>query len=196
MGMMRSIVKRRLKHSLVLIIAVFFCSPSVFAEEKTDFKETYYANAIALGKGLSSNLQVTITRWTTDEERNLLLQTLVDKGQEEMIKVLEKQKETGFLRLPNTMGYRLYYAYQIKKDNKRRIVLATDRPVTMVEAWRGGRSMDYAITMVELILDENDTGEGTLGFALKLKVNPETKHLEIENYGTDPVQLKGVRKVK
>ena len=178
----------------VFMIAVFFCNSLGFAEDKTDFKETYNANAIALGKGLASNLQVTITRWTTDEERNVLLKALTEQGQEAMIKILEKQKETGFLRLPNTMGYRLYYAYQTQKDNKRRIVLATDRPVSMAEAWRKGRSMDYAITMVELNLDENNKGEGTLGFALKLKFNPETKHLEIENYGTDPVQLRNVRK--
>ena len=49
--------------------------------------------------------------------------------------------------------------------------------------------------MVVLDLDENNKGEGTLGFALKLKFNPETKQLEIENYGTDPVQLKNVRKM-
>lgn len=188
--------KKALRYFLVFTIAVLFFNCSTFGAEKTDFKDTYYANAIALGQGLSSNLQVTITRWTTDDERNALLQTLTEKGQEEMIKVLQTQKQTGFLRLPNTMGYQLYYAYQTQKDNKRRIVLATDRPVTMAEAWRNGRSQDYAITMVELILDENNAGEGTLGFALKLKVDPETKQLAIENYGTDPVQLRGVRKVK
>lgn len=179
---------------LILGIAILFCNLSSFADEK-EMKETYYANAIALGKGLSSNLQVTITRWTTDEERNTLLQTLATKGQEKMIDVMRDQKETGFLRLPNTMGYRLYYAYQTVKDGKRRIVLSTDRPVSMAEAWRNGRSMDYATTMVVLDLDENNKGEGVLGFALKLKFNPETKQLEIENYGTDPVQLKNVRKV-
>jgi hypothetical protein len=173
---------------LILGIAILFCNLSSFADEK-ELKETYYANAIALGKGLSSNLQVTITRWTTDEERNALLQTLAEKGQEKMIDVMRDQKETGFLRLPNTMGYRLYYAYQTVKDGKRRIVLSTDRPVSMAEAWRNGRSMDYATTMVVLDLDENNKGEGVLGFALKLKFNPETKQLEIENYGTDPVQL-------
>ena len=187
-------VKRSLNYFLIFAMAAFFFRSSAFADDKKEFKETYYANAIALGKGLSSTLQVTITRWTTDEERNALLQTLMDKGQEEMVKVLEKQPETGFLRLPNTLGYRLYYAYQIQKDNKRRIVVATDRPVSMAEAWRNGRSMDYAITMVELNLDEKNAGEGTLGFALKLKFDPETKQLTIENYGTDPVQLRGVRK--
>ena len=192
---MRKVNSRRtLNYFLMFAMSAFFCSSSAFADDKTEFKETYYANAVALGKGLSSTLQVTITRWTTDEERNALLQTLTDKGQEEMVKVLQKQKETGFLRLPNTLGYRLYYAYQSQKDNMRRIVLATDRPVSMAEAWRGGRSMDYSIAMIELNLDEKNTGEGTLGFALKLKVNPETNQLVIENYGTDPVQLKGVRK--
>lgn len=185
---------RKVSYFLVAMVAVFFCNIVSFADEEK-FKETYYANAIALGKGLSSMLQVTITRWTTDEERNALLQTLAQKGQEKMIDLMRDQKETGFLRLPNTMGYRLYYAYQTKKDNKRRIVLSTDRPVSMAEAWRNGRSMDYATTMVVLDLDENNKGEGILGFALKLKFNPETKQLEIENYGTDPVQLKNVRKV-
>jgi hypothetical protein len=187
-------VKKTAVQFMILVIALFGLNLQAFGDEKTDFRVTYYANAIALGKGLSSNLQITITRWTTEEERNLLLQTLVDKGQDEMIKILRKQKETGFLRLPNTMGYRLYYAYQIQKGNQRRIVLATDRPVSMAEAWRGGRSLDYAIALVVLNLDENDTGDGTLGFAIKLKVDEETKQLEIENYGTDPVQLRGVRK--
>jgi hypothetical protein len=196
MSNMNFVRKRIVRHLMIFAIALLFFKSFTFADEKTDFKDTYYANAIALGKGLSSSLQITITRWTTDDERNALLTALVNQGQEAMIKILQKQKQTGFLRLPNTMGYQLYYAYQIQKDNKRRIVLATDRPVSMAEAWRNGRSMDYAITMVELILDENNTGEGTLGFALKLKVDPETKQLAIENYGTDPVQLKGVRKVK
>jgi hypothetical protein len=178
---------------LIFVVAILFCNVFGFADEEK-FKETYNANAIALGRGLSSNLQVTITRWTTDEERNTLLQTLAEKGQDEMIKVMRKQDETGFLRLPNTLGYRLYYAYQTKKDNKRRIVLSTDRPVSMPEAWRNGRSMDYATTMVVLDLDENNKGEGVLGFALKLKMDPATKQLEIENYGTDPIQLKNVRK--
>jgi hypothetical protein len=185
---------RKINYFLIFVVAIVFCNVFGFADEEK-FKETYYANAIALGKGLSSNLQITITRWTTDEERNTLLQTLATKGQDKMIDVMRDQKETGFLRLPNTMGYRLYYAYQTKKDNKRRIVLSTDRPVSMPEAWRNGRSMDYATTMVVLDLDENNKGEGVLGFALKLKMDPATKQLEIENYGTDPVQLKNVRKV-
>jgi hypothetical protein len=185
---------RKINFVLILVIAILFCNLSGFADEEK-FKEVYYANAIALGKGLASNLQVTITRWTTDEERNTLLQTLAEKGQDEMIKVMRDQKETGFLRLPNTMGYRLYYAYQTKKDNKRRIVCSTDRPVSMAEAWRNGRSLDYASTIVVLELDENNKGEGILGFAIKLKFNPETRQLEAENYGTDPVQLKNVRKV-
>jgi hypothetical protein len=183
----------KMNYFLIFAIAAFLCNTSGFADDQK-FKETYYANAIALGKGLSSQLQITITRWTTDEERNDLLKTLAEKGQDKMIDLMRDQEETGFLRLPNTMGYRLYYAYQTKKDNKRRIVLSTDRPVSMPEAWRNGRSMDYATTMVVLDLDENDKGEGILGFALKLKMDPATRQLEIENYGTDPVQLRNVRK--
>src|SRR5262245_33946356 len=123
------------------ILLIFLISPLSFGDEKeSKMKDVYYANAIALGQGLSSQLQITITRWTTDQEREELLKTLVEKGQDAMIDVLKKQEETGFLRLPNTLGYRLYYAYQTQVGDKRRIVLATDRPINMAEAWRNGRS--------------------------------------------------------
>ena len=180
----------------ILTIALFYLCANAAYTDDAKLKETYNANAIALGKGLAGNLQMTITRWTTDEERDTLLKALVNDGQEAMIKILEKQKETGFLRLPNTKGYRLYYAYQTTDGAKRHIVLATDRPVSFAEAWRNGRSINYAITLIRLELDENDKGEGWLGFAVKLKTDPEKKTLEIENYGTDPVQLKSVRKSK
>jgi len=184
------------RFKLFLVISILLlCQISTFADEEK-MKITYYANAIALGHGLASNLQITITRWTTDAERDALLKALVEQDQEAMIKLLEKQKETGFLRLPNTNGYRLYYAYQITDGTKKRIVLATDRPVSMAEAWRNGRSLDYAITLLRLDLDENDKGEGWMGFAIKLKPDAEKRTLEIENYGTDPVQLKNVRRSK
>jgi hypothetical protein len=185
--------KRKTLFTIIFVLLV--TSITSFAED-TKMKEVYNANAIALGKGLAGSLQMTITRWTTDEERATLLNALVNEGQEAMIKILEKQKETGFIRLPNTKGYRLYYAYQFTDGTKKRIVLATDRPVSMAEAWRNGRSTDYAITLVQLNLDENDKGEGWMGFAVKLKTDPEKKTLEIENYGTDPIQLKSVRKSK
>jgi len=185
----------KIKTTIVTIALFYLCANAAYTDD-VQVKETYRANAIALGKGLASQLQITITRWTTDQEREALLKTLVEQGQEAMLKILEKQKETGFMRLPNTRGYRLYYAYQIQDGKNRRIVLATDRPVSMVEAWRNGRSQDYAITLIQLQLDENNKGEGWMGFAVKLKPDPEKRTLEIENYGTDPVQLKSVRKIE
>jgi len=182
--------------AVIAMIAIVFLSAAVYADDTTQVKETYNANAIALGQGLAGGLQITITRWTTDEERQALLTALVDQGQEAALKILGKQKETGFMRLPNSMGYRLYYAHQIQDGKNRRIVLATDRPVTMAEAWRNGRSLDYAITLVQLQLDENNKGEGTLLFAVKLKVDQEKKTLGVENYGSDPVMLKSVQKTK
>jgi hypothetical protein len=181
------------KATIATIAFIFLYGTSVLSDD-AKVKETYRASAIALGRGLASELQITITRWTTDEEREALLKTLVEQGQEAMLKILEKQKETGFMRLPNTMGYRIYYAHQIQDGKNRRIVIATNRPISMAEAWRNGRSTDYAITLVQLQLDENNKGEGWMGFAVKLKVDPEKKTLAIENYGTDPVQLKSVRK--
>lgn len=184
----------KILHKIFIVMILLLIGTTAFPEDEQKMKETYYANAFALGRGLASQLQINITRWTTDEERETLLKTLVEQGQEAMLKILEKQEETGFLRLPNTMGYRLYYAHQVQDGTNRRIVVATDRPVAMAEAWHDGRSMDYAITLLQLQLDENNQGEGWMGFAVKLKVDQKKKELGIETYGTDAVQLKNVRK--
>ena len=64
------------------------------------------------------------------------------------------------------------------------------------EATTRPRSIDYPFTLIELHLDKNDEGEGRASVATKIKWNKEKNVLELENFSTQPVMLKQVRKQK
>ncbi|HEY3120219.1 MAG TPA: hypothetical protein VGL15_06315 [Vicinamibacteria bacterium] len=51
------------------------------------------------------------------------------------------------------------------------------------------RSVDYAFTLAEIHLTKDGKGEGKLVPAAKIAWNKDTRTIEIENYGTEPVRL-------
>jgi len=184
------------KVTLGVMVAFLFFAGFSHAGQTESTKESFRAIMVAQGtvSGMKS-VQITITRWTTDAEREELAKALVEKGQNELTDKLFKQEETGFVRLPNTLGYTLRYAREFRQGNIRRIILASDRPMNYWEVRKGGRSMDYGVTLIELRLDESTgKGEGTIAIAAKMKVDPETKTLEIENFGIQPAKLTSVTK--
>jgi hypothetical protein len=68
----------------------------------------------------------------------------------------------------------------------------TPRPVPFFEAYRHGRSMDYPFTIIELQLNQEGKGEGSILGAAQLKFN-EKGQLEIESYGNQYAKLANVR---
>ncbi|HSF14811.1 MAG TPA: hypothetical protein VLK65_04600 [Vicinamibacteria bacterium] len=173
------------------------------------FRETYEAFAVAMGTsnppvlppGMTTTLQINVTRWTTDEERAALFATLIEKGQEGLVEALQKQEETGFIRitgrgaqLTTFPSERLRYARQMDVDGKRRLVLALDRPITFWEAANQPRWRDYDMTLIVMDVDQEGKGEGQLAMAVRLVVDQEKKTLVIENFGTEPVRLTNVRR--
>ncbi len=67
-----------------------------FAQEKVD--ESYRAFGVAMGPGMAGVLDLHISRWSTPEERQALIDSLVQSGQEKTVELLRKQKETGWAR--------------------------------------------------------------------------------------------------
>jgi hypothetical protein len=59
------------------------------------------------------------------------------------------------------LGWTLHYAWNVPDgDGGQRIVLATDRYVSMWEAQNNPRTMDYPFTLVEIRLDKSGEGVG------------------------------------
>ena len=141
-------------------------------------------------------LDIVITEWTTAEERQALLQTFAEGGSEKLYEALFKEQEKGYVKAPGTLAYDMKYAWQFEHQGKRRIVLATDRPMGFLELTRALRSRDYNVSLVVLELDP-ETGEGS-GYAaagVELSIDA-TGRLTIEYTGTQPTRLNKVKPAK
>ena len=157
--------------------------------------ETFKAFAASLGTGRTSVLTITLNRWSTDEEREMLLETLQEFGRDKLIDALTKiRPPVGYMRAPNSLGYDLYYARNHPNpDGSRRVVIATNRYVNFREAANNTRSMKYQLTLIELHLDKDGKGEGKMVPAAMVSWDKEKKKIEVENYNALPVDLINVQ---
>ncbi|HSB63300.1 MAG TPA: hypothetical protein VLJ18_03995 [Thermoanaerobaculia bacterium] len=152
--------------------------------------ETYTAFAASLGTGRTAIVDLTVTRWSSDKERDELLATLQEFGRDRLVKALEKLPPVGTIRTSNSIGYDLYFAREHKAaDGSRRVILATNRPVSFRELMNNTRSKDYQFTLIELRLGPDGKGEGKLVPAAKVTWDKDEKRIEIENYSALPVEL-------
>lgn len=152
------------------------------------------AFAASLGSGRTSAIDIVINRWSTDEERESLLTTLQEFGQDKLLDALMKiRPPVGYMRAPNSLGYDLYYARDNQNpDGSRRIVAATNRRVAFREASSNTRSMQYQFTLIEIHMPVSGKGEGKMVPAAKVSWDKDKKKLEIENYQAQPVELMSV----
>jgi hypothetical protein len=162
-------------------------------------KEEFDATAIVnnnLGSG-AGRVIMRVERWSTEKERGMLTQTLMQKGAAELLDVLQDQKSVGTIRTPDSLGYDLRYAHQEPTaEGGRRVVLATDRPISFWEARNQPRTMDYPFTVIQMELDREGHGKGTMSYATKITARGNT--VELENFASAPVMLTEVdaKKIK
>jgi len=144
--------------------------------------------------GAQGVVQIVIERWSTAVEREQLVALAsqsTDKrgGQDKLLKALEKvTPRIGFIRTPNSLGWDLRYAYDFPQpDGSRRIVIATDKPVSFGAAVAGAESLDYPFTLIEMRMKPGDKGEGRM--LARSAINTQGGKLELENYGDEPIKL-------
>ena len=177
----------------MLIGAVLLAAAAVQAADKPI--ATFTCFAANLQRGRSFVIDININRWSTDEERESLLTTLQEFGQDKLLDALMKiRPPVGYMRTPNSMGYDLFYARKHDNpDGSYRVVIATNRRVAFGEAANNTRSMQYQFTLIELHLDKDGKGEGKMVGAARVSWNHEAKKLEIENYNALPTDLINVK---
>ncbi len=167
--------------------------------------EKYYARAVnmgSIGAGMSTTMQITIDRWTTDEERIALLGVVTQhanekRGQEELVKALQAQKDVGNVQLhgaaAQSTGFpstRLRYAREFPKEDGNVIVLVTDRPIGFGEAMgSGGTWTNYPISVIILDLDKEGKGSGTMNVGVQVLFDEQTGQIKLGKYTTEPVRL-------
>ncbi|MGE5277460.1 MAG: hypothetical protein ACM3SU_10735, partial [Acidobacteriota bacterium] len=85
------------------LAALLLLAGTVFLPaEKAKPIETFRAFAASLGTGRASAVDITINRWSTDEEREMLLTTLQEFGPDKLLDALMKiRPPVGYMRTPN-----------------------------------------------------------------------------------------------
>lgn len=146
------------------------------------------------GAGLTP-LTIRIIRWTSDADDERMLGVLREKGQSAFLDALLDGKPVGSISTPTSLKYDFFYARQSPApEGGRRIMLISDRPMTVAERSSAAHSREYPFTVIELQLDKDGRGEGTLAQRVQLRLLGNI--LGIENLATGPMKLAEVKKIK
>jgi len=187
---------------LHVVAAALVCSATLLvthtsaqSDKKTEEFSAIFSNISNVGSVGATPVTIRITRWTDNGEDEKLMSILRDKGNEAFVRELQDARAVGSIGTPQELPYDLRYARQTPTEKGgRRIILMTDRPMAFAERLSASVSRDYPVTWIELRLDANGRGEGSLSLATRLRLLGNV--LGIEDLANQPARLSEVRKIK
>jgi len=183
-----------------LVLALTFAvAPFGVADEAAQDGLTFSAVAQNVGTGGGGQTQVTLTftRWSTEEERDELEQILINDGMQALADKLRSAPEVGFIRAPSlrSTSWRLRYGIMFRNEEGKRVIrAAADRPVSFAEATqRRQRTWDFNVALIELTIDEEGNGDGWIRSGVEFVYHEETDSIVARNMSSQPIVLNNVR---
>jgi hypothetical protein len=173
-----------LRFIMTAAAAVLLCASleaSAQKQKTEQISSTAMGTSQQLGRMISVDLR--IFEYSTADDQKALLEAFGQNGSEGLANALDKMKSKGRIAITGTLGFDVNYIRQFKmSDGSRKIRFVTDRPILFGEAWGATRSMDYQVSIGEIIIRKaKGKSTGTLMPAAKVKLNKD-KELEIETY--------------
>jgi hypothetical protein len=148
-------------------------------------------------------VDIRLKRWSTPAEREKLITTAVEKGQDALLRELQRMPDHGQISIPGwqgpdphnaRLGWRLHYAVASKgEDGGLRIAIATDRYIGMWEARESPRTIDYPFSLIDMRFDDSGKGVGKFAVATKIEFDKKKNQLVLENYASEPVRLNEIK---
>jgi len=187
---------------LLIVLGLGMSVPAPAQKTDEKFSALAYlphgAGPAMVGAGARVNVDLWVNSYTSDADAKVMAGALVEGGPDALLKMLEKAKTIGKIRLTGRAGF---YDFKLIRSHQteggRRIYAVGDRPVGFLEVYSGSRSQDYPFGILQLDLKKNskgrEEGEGALLYSAKIKVL-DGKSIDVESYGIGPVKLLGVRK--
>jgi hypothetical protein len=166
---------------LLLTLLLAAAVPAISADDKPT--ETIDATAMGTSTqmGRNASVKVIINRYSTQEDRQVLVDAF-KKGQHQgLVKALQDMKPVGRIAITGTLGYDLAYIALIPSPSGRKIRFATNRQIRFAEAYNSGPGMAYDLTAGEFDLNDSDKTKsaGVLYPAAQLIINKQGQ-LQIE----------------
>jgi hypothetical protein len=163
---------------LGLLLAALLPIAATLAFSQDDRKiETIDSTAMGTSTqmGKTIGVKVTIYQYSTDEDRQLLVDAF-KKGQNQgLVDALSKMKSVGRIAITGTVGYDLSYIRIIPTPTGRKIRFVTNRLIRFGEAYNNTRSIAYNLTVGEFDIVDADTDKssGVLYPASQLIINKD-----------------------
>jgi len=180
----------------ILASVVALMSVTVVVEAQT-LPVPLHFSAVAqdLDRGLATPIRITIDRWSSDSVRDKLMNVLMHEGAEKLLGALQDASKVGTIGTTTSLAWDLHFARATPgEDGGTRIILGTDRPISFSEQWHSARTLDYPFTVVELHVDKDGDGEGTLSFATKIIPDAKNNSVVLENWGSQRIRLTQVKR--
>ena len=178
------------------LLALLAGAPAAAQSNEPGMKFTATAvNMSGVGRTGTSQVDIVIDRWSSEAERERLTRTFLEQGPEKLLDALQDTRPVGYIRTPESLGWDLRFATRIPdEEGGARIIIVTDRRMSFREAATRPRSADYPFTLIELRVDKEGNGEGRASVATKITLNKRTNVVELEDFATQPVMLKNIRR--
>ena len=154
---------------------------------------------VSAPRGNAGIMQIRITGWSPTATRQRFIDTFLAKGQDALLSMMQKERSKGRISMPNWQGpdpqnYRLgwdlrYAAHDTLDDGAERIVIATDRQMSMWEVRNRPRSYDYPFTLIEIRLPKEGKGEGRMFGATQIQFDKKKNQIVLEQYSAGEVRL-------
>ena len=189
----------------VLLIATLL-APAPSQAKKKEIIESFTANVMVMdspGQANSSILTMNIYSWTSDEDRETVLDAIKEATDDPRNRftrgvstTLRKLGKAGILFLMGEQGWPIRYAREFETSSGRQIILGLERPVTFSEVYTGSQAQDFDVTVIVLNLDSSGNGEGVASVGTELVWNEAEDKIGITNFSSQPVKLTSVRPTK
>jgi hypothetical protein len=168
---------RKFSYGGLLLTALLLTAVTVALSAEDRKPETI--DAIAMGTstqlGKQVNVKVTIYEYSTDEDRQILIDAF-KKGQNQgLVNALTKMKSVGRIAVTGTIGYDLSFIRLIPTPTGRKIRFVTNRMLRFGEAYYNTQSTAYNLTAGEIEINDSDKDKngGVLYPAAQLVINKE-----------------------
>ncbi len=189
-------MKTRLAFLVVIGMALALAVPAQkkTAEQKAPVIETFTGFAVQVTSGQAGVLEMVINRWSTDGERQLLENVIKAQGSAAAVNAMQDLPQVGYIRGNNTMGDALFYARSTNlPDGTRRVVIATNRPLTVAQMVAPDASNQYDATVIEMHFPKGGgKGTGKVVVGGKASIDPKTGQLLLKNWSGEPVRLENI----
>jgi hypothetical protein len=157
---------------------------------------TATASVSSPAKKAAVPITIHIDRFNTDAERDTVAKAVRANDHPATLAALAALPDIGYISLSEKRTP-LKYAYERPTGHGRLVTVVTAKPVFFVGGAAAGAKpkQGYDLGLALLVLNEQDTGDGELAPAVKIKVD-NNGAIVTEDYGTEKVHLVKIAKVR